>query len=109
MQIQRIVVDWAVRYGILEAIVFDVLLRLIQQESYEYQGLTWLPLSIMQLQAEIPYASSYRLRVALELLADEGLLIVAANKNRLGIKKRRRLSYAFTEKGMALAEGIKET
>ena len=94
----------ALRYGLLEAVLLEVLANLQKENQAELtleQGYAWLPLTISQLQAQMPYASPYCLKGALALL-ESNQLILMRSQSIPGFKRRRLQSYALAERGTAL-------
>ena len=98
--------DEAVRYGLVEAILLQALRDMLaaswgDSNCYEKGESTWLRLTLTQLHAELPFLSAYRIRTALDNLLYEKLVKTDESSAQIGLRRRKLVGYALTERGRA--------
>lgn len=101
-------IEIAAKYGMLEAVLLENIHYWIEKNKMEgrnlHDGKYWMYNSVKKFAELFPYASEKKIRSAIKLLREEGILEVG-NYNQHKMDKT--LWYALTEKGNALFEAGK--
>ena len=101
-------VEFAERYGILEAVLMNHMQFWIQKNELNkmnfYDGHYWTYNSMRALHEMFPYVSERKLRNALKRLEDDGI-IMTGNYNKSAYD--RTIWYAITEKGKSILQNCK--
>ena len=104
----------AVRYGLVEAIILRSLASWLEERAADENCFvrgdnTWLSLTVAQIHAELPFLSPYRIRTAIDNLTCEKLILTDETDVKFGLRKRKLVSYALSERGYELTHLVAVT
>ena len=107
MQTHSFSVEAAIRYGLTEAIMLQLLSSWLDERSQDedyfcWEGRPWLKLTMRQFQSELPYLSPFKLQTSLELLQSCKLIDIYDEKMENSLRRRKLMSYSLTERGYAI-------
>jgi len=99
------------RYGLNEAILLRAVADRLQRgqaddSCYTKSGTLWVRLTIAQLQGDLFFLTPYSLRTSLDNLVSEKLIMTDEDGYRFGLRKRKWVGYALTERGQELMGGL---